>query len=235
MHDARLPTAVLVNGPRPAVMATTQVHRHASVDDSRSSSSPKGLRPSREIEYVGGCGFRRTMLSSVTMRGSSNGSHAMAEKNWTHLVIDGRRVSFDRRDNSVTLFPDDDFRLLLAERIGHAEGLGNDWTATAPDGTKHRARGRTAAAKWLIETTAEDRVRAAVEREQQEAKDASAVDEASDRRKNSLTEPAAVGAMTSVMSSTPHGSIRHAAAELPPTSRFPQPHLHRYSRARADT
>jgi hypothetical protein len=102
----------------------------------------------------------------------------MAEKNWTHLFIDGRRVSFDRRDNSVTLFPDDGFRLMLAERIGHAEGFGNDWTATAPDGTKHRARGRTAAAKWLMETTAEDRARAAAEREQREAKDASAVDEA---------------------------------------------------------
>ena len=77
--------------------------------------------------------------------------------NCSHLIIDGRRVSFDRRDSSVTLFPDEEFRLLRAEHIGYAEGSANRWTATAPDGAKHHSRGRKGAALWLIERTAETR------------------------------------------------------------------------------
>jgi hypothetical protein len=88
----------------------------------------------------------------------------MAEKNRTHVFIDGRRVSFDRRDNSVTLFPDSDFRLIRAERIGYAEGSGRDWKATAPDGRTRHADGRKAAAKWLIDATKDERALRAARR-----------------------------------------------------------------------
>jgi hypothetical protein len=102
----------------------------------------------------------------------------MAEKNWTHLFIDGRRVSFDRRDGSVTLYPDEGFDPLVAYPLGHAEGFGNDWTATAPDGTVYRARGRKDAAIWLIETTAEEREQHERERAQQADDDDLACEEA---------------------------------------------------------
>jgi hypothetical protein len=93
---------------------------------------------------------------------------AMAEKNWTHLFIDGRRVSFDRRDGSVTLFPDEDFRFGRAESIGHAEGFGRDWAVTAPDGTTYQATGRKDAATWLLEATERARVQRAEKRVEDE-------------------------------------------------------------------
>jgi hypothetical protein len=80
----------------------------------------------------------------------------MASGNWTHLFIDGRRVSFDRRDNSVTWFPDDGFRLSASHRIGYAEGKGTSWVATSPTGKTHHAAGRKAAAVWLIEQSTDD-------------------------------------------------------------------------------
>jgi hypothetical protein len=77
----------------------------------------------------------------------------MSSSNLTHLFLDDRRVTFDRRDDSVTLFPDRDFRFIAAERIGLATGAGRSWTATAPDGTIRYCEGRKDAALWLIERT----------------------------------------------------------------------------------
>jgi hypothetical protein len=102
----------------------------------------------------------------------------MAQSNWTHLFIDGRRVSFDRRDNSVTLYPEEEFRVARATRVGYAERSASGWTATAPDGTTHHAAGRKAAAEWLIKATAGIRAQAEAERERQEQKDEDAIAEA---------------------------------------------------------
>lgn len=81
----------------------------------------------------------------------------MSSSNLKHLFIDGRRVTFDRRDNSVTLFPDNDFRFIAAEHIGHAEGSGRSWTATTPEGTARHCDGRKDAARWLIDQTSKRR------------------------------------------------------------------------------
>jgi hypothetical protein len=102
----------------------------------------------------------------------------MATKNWTHLFIDGRRVSFDRRDDSVTLYPDEDFRVSLSTRIGYAERTGSGWKVSAPDGATHYATSRKAAAEWLIEATAIGRADAEAERQRQEVKDDDAIKQA---------------------------------------------------------
>lgn len=81
----------------------------------------------------------------------------MSSSNLKHLFIDGRRVTFDRRDNSVTLFPDNDFRFIAAEHIGHAKGSDRSWTATTPEGTARHCDGRKDAALWLIDQTSERR------------------------------------------------------------------------------
>ena len=102
----------------------------------------------------------------------------MAGKNLQHLFIDGCRVTFDRRDHSVTIFPDENYSLGRAHLIGWAEGSGRLWTATAPDGTKHRVDGRKAAAEWLIKATEEDRRRAESDRAEAQQRDEKAVKEA---------------------------------------------------------
>src|SRR5262249_12430561 len=103
---------------------------------------------------------RRTAPVEIKAAGALAGeTRKIAEKNWTHLFNDGRRVSFDRRDGSVILYPDEDFHVLGSYHLGYAEGYGTDWTATAPDGTKYRASGRKDAANWLIERTAEERAK----------------------------------------------------------------------------
>jgi hypothetical protein len=81
----------------------------------------------------------------------------VTSSNLKHLFIDEKRVTFDRRDDSVTLFPDRDFRFIAAERIGYASGAGRSWTATAPDGTERHCEGRKDAALWLIEQTRDQR------------------------------------------------------------------------------
>jgi hypothetical protein len=102
----------------------------------------------------------------------------VAENNLTHVFIDGQRVTFDRRDESVTLFPDEDFRFARAERIGSAEGADRDWIATAPDGMTRRLDGRKAVARWLIQATEEQRTARASERDAQRTQTDAAVDEA---------------------------------------------------------
>lgn len=96
----------------------------------------------------------------------------MSSSNLKHLFIDGRRVTFDRRDDSVTLFPDDGFRFIAAEHIGRAEGSGRSWIATTPEGTARHCDGRKDAAIWLIDQTSErraDRKRSQSDRRTSEA------------------------------------------------------------------
>lgn len=102
----------------------------------------------------------------------------MSGSNLKHIFIDGRRVTFDRRDDSVTLFPDGGFHFNGARVIGRARGAGRDWLATAPDGHTARVEGRKAAAEWLLERTADERLALNVRENAERSTEAEAIDEA---------------------------------------------------------
>lgn len=109
--------------------------------------------------------------------------------NLKHLFIDGRRVTFDRRDDSVTLFPDTDFRFLGAERIGTARGSHRDWIATTPNGRVTQLGGRKACALWLIEQTAETRSERATRMAHDQEVEELAVEEAMEILKQVRRDP----------------------------------------------
>lgn len=104
----------------------------------------------------------------------------MTASNLRHIFIDGRRVTFDRRDDSVTLFPDDGHRFIGAHRLGYAKGSKRDWTATALNGAERTCDGRTAAANWLIEHTQRERAEVAAAQAETRAAEGIAADQATE-------------------------------------------------------
>lgn len=102
----------------------------------------------------------------------------MSAGNLKHIFIEGKRVTFDRRDDSVMLFPDEGFHFNGARVIGRARGTDRDWEVRAPNGASARVDGRKAAAVWLLECTAEERAALDTEEEEERSAEAQAIEEA---------------------------------------------------------
>jgi hypothetical protein len=102
----------------------------------------------------------------------------MSSSNLKHIFIEGRRVTFDRRDDSVMVFPDEGFHFNGARVIGRARGEGRDWEATAPSGETARVEGRKAAAEWLLERTADERADLDLRERAERSAEAEAIEEA---------------------------------------------------------
>jgi hypothetical protein len=111
--------------------------------------------------------------------GEDGGGVIAMANNWTHVFVDGRRVGFDRRDDSVVMAPDDDPDGMPTVWLGQAVYEGNRrWAVSTREGQRATVESRRAAAVWLLEATAEKRAADNARQQERDARDREAAEDA---------------------------------------------------------